>query len=268
VAIYRANPGDGVAWITGASSGIGRRLALELAREGYTVAATARSAGRLDALAHAAGGPGKIIPFPGNVTDAAGMAAVVSRIENEAGPLVLAVFSAGAYFPARPPLETENFAKSYEINVLGMINCLVPAVGQMERHGRGHIAIIGSASGYGGLPSAAAYGATKAALNHTAMSLKFDLDKMNIRIQVINPGFVDTPLTKNSKIPMPALMQPEEAARRIARALKSGGFEVAFPRRLTWPLKLINLLPHAAYFALMNRVTGWHKRAPRGTRRR
>lgn len=263
LAIYRASPKQGgVAWVTGASTGIGRALALALARQGYAVAATARSEDRLASLSDEAEAfPGRIVPFAGDVTDEPAMQRIVADIEEELGPITLAVLNAGAYFPARgDALDAGNFVKTYEINVLGVIYSLVPVIERMDRRGFGHVAIIGSASAYGGLPMAAAYGASKAALNNMAESLKFDFDRMNIRIQVINPGFIKTPLTAKSKFPMPGLMGVDEAVKRIVAGLESGGFEVSFPRRFTWWLKLISLLPHPLYFALINQAMGRRKR--------
>lgn len=260
--LYRAAPEDGVAWITGASSGIGRQLALDLAKAGYTVAATARSKDRLETLAAQAQGlAGTIHPFDGDVTDVIAVGGIVQAIETALGPIVLVIFSAGNYFPARGEmLELENFKKTYEINVFGVVNGLVPVVERMKGRRRGQIAIVSSVSGYGGLPLASAYGASKAALINMAEALKFDFDKLNIRIQLVNPGFVETPLTEGNKFRMPALIPVEAAARRIAEGLESGGFEITFPRRFTWLLKLVNLLPYPAYFALLNRATGWKDR--------
>ena len=142
---------------------------------------------------------------------------------------MLAVFNAGEYFPARgAALEAGSFTKSYQINVLGVVFGLVPLVERMRERGQGQVAIIGSASAYRGLPLASAYGATKAALNYMAEALKFDLDKMNIRIQMINPGFIETPFTKNNHFAMPALMPVTHASERIVYGLKTGGFEGAF----------------------------------------
>jgi NAD(P)-dependent dehydrogenase (short-subunit alcohol dehydrogenase family) len=93
-----------------------------------------------------------------------------------------------------------------------------------------------------------------------AEALKFDFDKLDIRIQVINPGFVDTPLTRKNTFQMPALMQVDEAAAKLADALRTGGFENTFPRRFTWFLKLLRILPQPLRFWLINRMTGWHKR--------
>lgn len=251
--------------MTGASTGIGRSLALTLAQEGYVVAATARSVEKLTSLVNEAEGfAGRIVAFPGDVTDQEVMRRTVDMVEKELGRIVLAVFNAGRYLPTRgDALEPENFVRTYESNVFGVIYGLVPVVERMQAFGYGHVVIVGSVSGYGGLPLAAAYGASKAALNHMAESLKFDFDKMNIRIQIINPGFIDTPLTSNAKFPMPALMEVGEAVRRIVDGIKTGGFEVTFPRRFTWWLKFVNLLPHPVYFAVMNRAMGWRKRPVR-----
>lgn len=262
MALYRARPHDGVAWITGASTGIGRALALELAGQGHTVAATARSAEKLEELVEKAKPlAGKILAFPGDVTVESDMADCVAAIEKDAGPITLAVFNAGNYFPTRGErLETGNFVRTYEINVFGVINGCVHAVNRMKRRRKGHVLFVASASGYGGLPLASAYGASKAAVINMAEALKFDFDKMNIRIQVVVPGFVETPLTEGNRFPMPALMQADDAARRIAKGIARGGFELSFPRRFTWWLKLVNLLPYPLYFEVMNRFMGWRKR--------
>lgn len=262
MSLYRAIPSDGVAWITGASTGIGRQLAADLAKEGFTVAATARSADKLDALASETKNlKGRVVAFPCDVTDQRAVGEVVEKIEATLGPIVLAVFSAGNYFPARgEKLEIENFRKTYEINMFGVVNGIVPAVEHMKARGKGQIAIVSSASGYRGLPLASAYGASKAALISMAEALKFDFDKLNIRIQIINPGFVETPLTEGNKFKMPALIPVDAAARRIVDGLKSGGFEITFPRRFTWWLKVISILPYPIYFAIVNRFTGWKNR--------
>lgn len=262
MSLYRADPADGVAWVTGASAGIGRSLALTLARRGYVVAATARREELLSKLAQEARGlPGRIVPFPCDVTDAGAMAATVAAVESELGAIVLAVFNAGNFFPVRGErLDTDSIVRTYQINVFGVAFGLVPVVERMKARGRGQIALVGSVSGYGGLPLASAYGASKAALNNMAAALKFDFDKMGIRIQIINPGFVDTPLTKKNTFPMPALVPVDDAARRIAEGLRAGGFEITFPRRLSWALKLANLLPHALYFPIMKRAMGWNRR--------
>lgn len=260
--LYRASPKDGVAWITGASTGIGRSLALELARKGYTVAITARDGEELAAVATEAKAlSGRIIPFPCDVTDETGMERTVSAIEKEAGPIVLAILNAGASLPTRGErLEVTNLVRTFQVNLFGVVYGLVPVVDRMRGRGHGQIAITGSVTAYFGLPSAAAYGATKAALNNMAEGLRFDFEKMNIRIQVMNPGFVETPLTSKNNFPMPALMKPKDAARAYVAGLERGGFETTFPRRFTWLLKALRLLPQPLLFATLNNVSGWKKR--------
>lgn len=260
--LYRAGPTDGVAWITGASSGIGRALAVDLARRGYTVAVTSRDKERLDELVEeSAGYAGGILSYPADVSDEDAMADMVEAIEREAGPLTLVVLNAGNYYPTRGErLQTSNFVRTYDVNVLGVVYCLVPAVDCMRARGFGHVAIIGSASANFAWPSAAAYGSSKAALNYLAESLKFDFDKFNIRIQVINPGFIDTPLTDKSPFRMPFLMTVDQAVARLSRAILHGGFSTTFPLRLKLVLQALALLPQPWRFALINRLTGWDRR--------
>ena len=117
--------------------------------------------------------------------------------------------------------------------------------------------IVSSVTGYGGLPTSAAYGPTKAALINLAESIKFDLDRKNIRTSVVCPGFVDTPATESNPFPMPFLMPVDEAAERIINGIVTGQFEITFPRRFTYGLKLLNMLPRRLYFWLVKRATGW-----------
>ncbi|MBY5552598.1 SDR family NAD(P)-dependent oxidoreductase [Rhizobium leguminosarum] len=261
---FIAHPEHGIVWISGASSGIGRALALRLAGEGYKVAVTARSHEKLVELqAEANGLSGSIIVLDGDVTDAEDMEHVMASIEYEHGTLAMAILNAGVCLPVHADdLKRTDFEKSFAVNLSGVVNCLLPAIRHMKAKGQGQIAIVSSVTGYGGLPTGAAYGATKAALINMAESLKFDLDKMGIRIQLVSPGFVDTPATRKNAFPMPALVSVEEAAREIAAGLKSQAFEITFPKRFTAMLKLARLLPYSVYFTLVNRVTGWRDRPP------
>ncbi|OLP59888.1 oxidoreductase [Xaviernesmea oryzae] len=256
---FTARPENGCAWVTGASSGIGRAVALKLSHAGFSVAATARDEEKLGSLV--AEGAGRIHAFAGDVTNAEDMTKMVEAISVRLGPPALAVLNAGVFIPVHGErLSQEDFDKTFAVNLNGTVYCLVPAVAAMKQAGRGQIAIVSSVTGYGGLPTSAAYGATKAALINMAESLRFDLDKLGIRMQVINPGFVDTPATKQNEFPMPALVTPEVAAQEIVEGLGRGGFEITFPRRFTYGLKVAQLLPYGLYFALINRVTGWKKR--------
>lgn len=252
-------PDDGVTWITGGSSGIGAAVARALARRGCTVAVTARDAKALDALA--AEFPGRVVAMPADVTDAAATAGVVAAIEREVGPIAVALLNAGVYLPVdgRNP-DPALFARSFAVNLGGTVSALVPALAAMRPRGRGRITIVSSVAGYAGLPTSAAYGATKAALTNLAESLKFDLDGLGIMMQVVSPGFVDTPATKQNPFPMPHLMSVDAAAARLVDGLYGDRFEVTFPRRFTWQLKALRLLPYALYFPLVARATGWSRR--------
>lgn len=254
-------PADGVAWITGASSGIGRAVAIELARRGWTVLASARRLDDLEALsAEAAALKGRIVAHPCDVTDEVAMAGVVAAIERVHGPIALAFFNAGvAPYTRAGALDVEAFRTALNVNVLGAANGLAPVLAGMGERGKGQVAVNASIAGYRGLPRAAAYGASKAAAIHLCEALKFDCDNLGIVMQVVNPGFVDTPLTRKNDFPMPFLVSMEDAARRVVDGFERGRFEIIFPRRLAWILKLMRILPYALYFPLVARQTGWRK---------
>jgi NADP-dependent 3-hydroxy acid dehydrogenase YdfG len=250
-------PSDGAAWITGASGGIGRAVALRLAAEGWRVYATARSEDDLTALAAEASGPGKIVPMPGDVTDPERMASIVGRITSDQ-PLALAILNAGVYTPMR----VSNFSaatakKMIDVNLTGVANALEPVLAHMRARRAGHVAVTSSVAGYRGLPDAAIYSATKAGLIAMCEALAMDLVDLGVRITVINPGFVDTEATSVNEFEMPFLMQPDEAARRIVEGLKRPGFELAFPRRFALILRLVGLLPNRAYIWAVRRMLGW-----------
>ncbi len=251
---YRASPADGLAWITGASSGIGRAAALELARRGYRIAVTARRSGELEALAHA---DTNIHAFPGDVTDRAQMAALIPEIEARFGPIALAFLNAGLYLAAeRRSFSPEIIAETFDVNIGGTVNCLAPVLAAMRSRRKGHIAITSSLAGYGGIPGSLAYGASKAALISMAEALRLSVDDDGINVQIINPGFVETAMTAhNNFFEMPFLMTAEAAAQRICDGFEHGGFEITFPRRLAWTFKAARLLPYGLFLPLMKRAT-------------
>ncbi|MCX7327121.1 MAG: SDR family NAD(P)-dependent oxidoreductase [Hyphomicrobiales bacterium] len=259
--IATMTPADGVAWLTGASSGIGKATALELARRGWTVCLTARRLEELEALAgEAAGLPGRLVAHAGDVTDEAGMAALVETIERIHGPIALAFFNAGvAPYTRAGALDVDAFRQALNVNVLGAANGLAPVLARMGARRKGQVAVNASVAGYRGLPKAAAYGASKAAAIHLCEALKFDCDNLGITMQVVNPGFIDTPLTRKNDFPMPFLMSMDDAARRVVDGFERGRFEIIFPRRLAFILKVMRLLPYAWYFPLVARQTGWNK---------
>ena len=241
-------------WITGASMGIGEALARRLARDGAEVVASARSADRLWALADGSGG--RIVPWPLDITDAVAVAAAVAGIEAARGPIDVAVLNAGTHQPVTAAEFTaEGLRRLMEINLFGAAACLEALMPRMIARGRGRIAVVASVAGYRGLPTGAYYGASKAALINLAESLKFDLDRAGVTLQVVDPGFVRTPLTDRNEFPMPFLISAELAAERIASGLTSSRFEIAFPRPFVWIMKLLRLLPYRLYFPLVGRST-------------
>ena len=258
--MYRAKPADGIAWITGASTGIGRSLAHELAEDGFTVALTARSADKLAIVQSeiiAAGG--RALIAAGDVTDEKSMAALIETIEAN-GPIALAIFNAGNYWEnSGKSLEMRTFRDTYEINVFGVLNGLIPIVEKFKQRKQGHVVIVSSVSGYTGLPKASAYASSKAAMINMAECLYFDFEPINIGIQIVTPGFIDTPLTEKNDFSMPALMPVEKAARRMAGGFKTQAFEITFPRRFTWFLKLLAKLPYSVYFRAIEYTTGSKK---------
>lgn len=250
-------PSDGAAWITGASGGIGRAVALRLAGAGWTVHATARRAEALAALAAEAVGPGRILPLPGDVTRADQMRATVAAI-TAGGPLALAILNAGSYTPMRAQnFKAETARGMFEVNLGGVANGLEPVLEHMIARREGHVAITASVAGFRGLPDATAYSATKAGLIAMAEALAMDLVDLGVRISVINPGFVETEATEINTFEMPFLMTPDEAAGRIVAGLARPGFEISFPRRFAILMRLVGALPNQAYFSAVRRMTGW-----------
>ena len=254
----RMQPQDGVAWVTGASSGIGAAVAIELARRGWTVAATARRLDRLEALAvSSAQLEGRIVAHCGDVADPKAMAAVVDSIEGLHGPIALAFLNAGIA-PRNGPgmIDVAAFEQVFAVNLIGVARSAAAVADRMSERGRGQIAVNASLAGYRGLPGAAAYGASKAAAIHLCEALQFDCARHGIRLQLVNPGFVDTQMTQRNSFPMPFMLSHEQAAQRIVDGFARGGFEIAFPRRLAWPMKLLRLLPYPIYAWAMRKLAG------------
>lgn len=248
-------PEDGAVWLTGASQGIGRAVALELAGRGYRVAASARGRDGLDALIAETPARGEIRGYPVDVTDAEGMRTCAQRIVEEMGPLGGAILNAGTHKPiGAGDFERDAVMHLFEVNVGGVVNGIQAVLPDLMARKGGTLAIVSSVAGYRGLPTAVGYGASKAALINMAESLKLELDPHGVRVCLINPGFVRTPLTDRNPFPMPFLMEADAAARRVADGLAGRAFEITFPRRFTWLLKLGRILPYRLYFALAGRA--------------
>lgn len=256
-----AKPADGIAWVTGASSGIGRALALRLARKGWTVAATARSEDALRALAGEAEGlKGRIFAAPCDLTDADAVEALVARLEAEEGAIALAVLNAGIYLSVNAEAPRfEDFRKTFEVNLNGTAACVCALTPRMTARRAGQIAVVSSATAFGGMPTASAYGASKAALVNMAECLRVELWRYGVHVQAVTPGFVETPAQDDNAFPKPFMVSADHAAKRIAAGLRAQRFEITFPRRFTWMLKAIYALPYGWSLPLVRRQTGWSK---------
>jgi short-subunit dehydrogenase len=236
-----------VAWVTGASTGLGRELALELARSGVEVAASARSADKLQALAR---DNVSIEAYPVDVTDAEAMEQAVADIESAAGPIDLAILNAGVAAALNPQrVDLAAVRAAWETNYMGVVHGLAAVAPRMIARRRGRIAIVASVAGYRGRPRMGGYAPTKAALINLAECIRADLEPFGVSVSIINPGFIDTPLTRPNRFAMPFMLSAEDAARRVLAGLRRGRFEIAFPWQLVWTLKFMHSLPYPAYFS-------------------
>ncbi|MFD1744580.1 SDR family NAD(P)-dependent oxidoreductase [Rhizobium helianthi] len=242
-----------IAWITGASSGIGRAVALRLARDGFRVAVSARSTDKLDELV--AEMPDRLFAFPLDVTDLAASKAVVEAIRSTLGPIDLAIFSAGSYKrDSVRRFDSTALSDTMNLNVVGTAHTLEAVMPDMIARRSGEICVVASVAGYVGLPGGGFYGATKAALNNLCEALYPELEREGVRLRVINPGFVDTPLTKKNDFPMPFLISVEEAAEAIVNGLKTSRYEIIFPWKMALAIKLLHALPRRMQFALTRKM--------------
>ena len=242
-------------WIIGASTGIGRATAAALHRQGARVVVSARSSPALLEFAQAF--PGSLA-LPLDVTDAGAVRqAAQTVLERHGGRLDLVVYCAGHYRELRATeFDLAQMEQHLAVNYRGALHMLDALLAPMLAAGRGHISLVGSVAGYRGLPRALAYGPTKAALNNLAEGLYLDLHPRGLGVSIVNPGFVDTPMTSANPFPMPALLTPDQAAARMLRGWAQGRFEMNFPRRFTRWVRLLRCLPDAWYFAAVRRITG------------
>ena len=237
-------------WIVGASSGIGAALAHALIERGARVAVSARRIEPLAAL-----GAEQVVAV--DVCCAQALRSAADSVRTAFGGLDLAVYCAGTYAPMRATTFELDIALEHdEVNYRGALRWLDAVLPVLLEQRAGHLSLVSSAAGWRGLPQALAYGPTKAALIHLAEALRIDLHDHGIGVSVVNPGFVDTPLTARNDFRMPALMQPEHAALAILRGWQRGRFDIHFPRRFTLWLKLLRWLPDRVYFQLTQRITG------------
>lgn len=237
-------------WLVGASTGIGAALAQALHARGARLAVSARRAAPLHALNLT-----DAIVLPCDATDAAQLAIAHAHLLERWGGVDLVVYLAGDYQPMRADdFNLQVAERVVEVNFLGALR-LCSAVLPHLKPGAG-LALVASVAGYRGLPQALCYGPGKAALIHFAEGLHLDLAPRGIGVWVVNPGFVDTRLTQRNDFHMPARLTPEQAAQAMIDGWASGTFEIDFPKRFTFVMKLLRILPDRLYFAAVRRLTG------------
>ena len=239
-------------WITGASSGIGKSVAEKFANEGWKVAVSARRKELLDELAK---NP-NIASFPLDVTNRNQINEVFKNILDNFGDLDICLFSSGTYEPKdEQNIDPDKIKNVINVNFLGVIDCVKSVEGYFKDRKSGHISIVSSIAGYRGLPNSSGYGPSKAALTNFSESIYFDFKKFGVRVSVVSPGFIKTPLTDKNEFPMPFLKTPEYAAEKIFNGLiKSSSFEIHFPKGLTLTLKFLRILPYRLYLFLVDKL--------------
>jgi len=238
-------------WITGASSGIGKALAEKFASEGWKVAASARRKEILDEMSSHE----NIFSYPLDITNQDQIKISFEKIIEDFNGLDLCVFSSGTY---DPKLEQEINVKQnkfvMETNFFGVLYCINAVENYFKNKKNGHISIVSSVAAYRGLPNSSGYGPSKAALTNLTESLYFDFKKHNVRISLVSPGFIKTPLTDKNEFPMPFIKSPEFAAEKMFNGLtKSKAFEIHFPKALTILLKIFRVLPYKIYLFLIDK---------------
>lgn len=245
-------------WITGASQGIGKALALAYAKAGNTVAISARNQDKLqEVVDEAASLTGRILALPCDVTDKEQVTESLNQLIQQERLPDRVILNAGTHQPmAASEFKAESVNKLLTINTMGAAIPLEALLPHYLEQKRGQIAIVASVAGYRGLPTASAYGASKAALINLAESLRSELYSSGVDIRLVNPGFVKTPLTDKNEFDMPFLISVEEAARSITKGLAGKSFEVVFPTRMAIAMSLLKWLPDRIFFPMINKGTG------------
>ncbi len=249
-----ADRDEKLAWITGGGTGIGKALALALDEQGWQVVISGRTEQKLQTVAE----QGEHISYLVlDVTDREQSQQVFNTLSEKYGLPNVVILNAGDYTPM--PLDDFSLDLIYklnQVNYLGVMNGLAAILPAMKEHQSGQILLMSSVAGYRGLPDAAPYGATKAALINFAEALYMPLKEHGVLLRVVNPGFVTTQLTAQNSFKMPAEITSAEAAERIVKALRTDSFEITFPKRFTYTLKVLRALPYRLYFFLISKITG------------
>lgn len=253
----RSMANQNCAWVIGASQGMGKELAKLLADQGWQLVISARNEVALKDLANLTGATVAVM----DATDQQAVQQTVAAVYDQQQPQ-LVIMNVGDYSPMpTDDFDVALFEHLTVINYLANVYLLNALIPKMTESGGGQILLNVSASAYRGLPNAAPYGAAKAATLHLAESLHPQLLEKSIRLRVINPGFVKSRLTDKNNFKMPFLMTQQQAAQRILKQIGTTSFEISFPRRLTWTLKLLRCLPYSIYFRIMQRwLTQTHER--------
>jgi len=241
-----------IIWITGASSGIGKALAIKFAENGWIVAASARRENLLNELKQI---NQNIYPFPLDVTEIENCKTVANKILEQFKNIDICVFGTGMHDPKSEKIfNLKKIREIMEVNYFGTMNSINSIYEYFSEKKSGQISIISSVAGYRGLPAAGAYCASKAALTSFAESLNFDMLKKNVRVSLISPGFIKTPMTDQNDFPMPMIKSPEFAAEQIYIGLtKKKTFEIHFPKVFTYFLKFLSILPSSIYFKIVEK---------------
>lgn len=240
-------------WLTGASYGIGRALALELARRGCRLGLSARSRDALEELARECGNESFALPL--DATDREANARAADEILRRFGGLDIALFNAGSceYVDVKR-FDSSLFERMMRINFLGVIYGIEAALPMLRHSPEPQIVGMSSAAAYRGLPRAEAYGASKAAVRHMLQALRLDLAPMNIPVTIVCPGFVRTPLTDKNDFEMPMIVEANWAARKIADGVARYEHEIHFPKLFTGFLKCLGMLPSPLYSRLAGKL--------------
>ena len=248
-----------VIWITGASSGIGKALALKFANENWSVAISAR---RENILKEISESHENIKSFPLDVTDQAKCKEVFEQIKSHYGDVDICFFSTGTWNPKKEKdIDVEQIENVFKVNFFGTVNSIKAVEEYFKNKNSGIITIVSSIAGYRGLPNSTGYGPSKSALNNLAESLYFDFGRHNVRVCLVSPGFIKTPMTDKNDFKMPFLKSTEYAAEKIYDGLiNKNVFEIHFPKSLTLILKLFGLLPSKIYFYLVKKLTKFQKK--------
>ena len=241
-----------VIWITGASSGIGKSLAIKFANEGWQVAVSARRESLLKELSDT---NSNIHSFPLDVTDSEKCKDVSTEIINKLENIEICIFCTGIHDPkSEKSLDLEKVRKIMEVNFFGTVNSINSVYDYFRKKRSGHISMVSSVAGYRGLPAGGAYCASKSALTTFAESLYFDLKRFNVRVSVVHPGFIKTPMTDQNDFPMPMIKSPEFAADEMFKGLtQSNAFEIHFPKQFTFIMKILKIMPNWLYLKLIKK---------------